>query len=60
MEQTQEKLEMTQEEVSLAFLCLLGILRPPPELWNLKPEEWEALAQMLLKLQQERERSTLH
>jgi hypothetical protein len=35
-------------------------LRPPPELWNLKPEEWEALAQMLLKLQQERERSTLH
>ena len=59
-EQKNELLEMSPEELSLAFLCLLGVVSPPPSLAKLNLDEWATIGEVLLELQKEQARSTVH
>ena len=52
--------ELSPEQVSLAFLCLLQQAQPSPQLKQLKQEDWEELAHLLACLQAEKELSQVH
>jgi hypothetical protein len=51
--------ELTEDEVSLAFLCLANREPPPPELEHLSEKEWLGLAVFLEHLLKEKERSSV-
>jgi hypothetical protein len=56
-------LELTPEEVSLAFLCLVGEQKSsnlPSNLQNLEVHQWQYLAHLLAMLEEERSLSQLH
>jgi hypothetical protein len=57
-------LELSPEHVSEAFLCLAGKKKYsdnlPPELLQLKDEEWGQLASLLMSLEVEQGMSVLH
>jgi hypothetical protein len=58
-----ETLQLTPEEVSLAFLCLVGERKQsslPPSLTKLELHQWQYLAHLLVMLEQERDLSQLH
>ena len=52
-------LELTEDEVSLAFLHLANQEPPPPELEHLTEREWFSLAVFLEYLLKERESSSV-
>jgi hypothetical protein len=55
----QNLVELTEDEVSLAFLHLAHGEPPPPELEHLTEREWFSLAVFLEYLMKERESSSV-
>jgi hypothetical protein len=54
--------ELEPEEVSLAFLCLVGkesMQNLPPQLQELDPKQWEYLAHLLVMLETEQSLSSV-
>ena len=55
--------DLKPEEVSLAFLCLVGkrpLAQLPPHLKVLTQEQWECLARLLHVLESEQSQASIH
>jgi hypothetical protein len=55
-----ELLELTPEQVSQAFLCLVNQQEPPLELQELSEQQWQEIAQLLFLLEEELRLSQVH
>ena len=54
------EIDLTPEQFSLAFQCLVNNAEPTPELQNLSEQEWEEIAKLLFFLQAEQKLSQVH
>jgi hypothetical protein len=54
------EIDLTPEQFSQAFQCLVNNAEPTPELQHLSGQEWEEIAKLLFFLQAEQKLSQVH